>query len=125
MMFGDKHKFSILSPSICYLQKKFWYIPFKCDVVNGGMMMSNKIPILDFDPSKDAIISPRKIARTTAKCAVLSFFWEAVGEYANANRCEHLSSFTSEMPDIPLYLHKENNFLLVPMPVGAPLAAAV
>ena len=85
----------------------------------------SKIPILDFDPSKDAIISPRKIARTTAKCAVLSFFWEAVGEYANANRCEHLSSFTSEMPDIPLYLHKENNFLLVPMPVGAPLAAAV
>ena len=52
-------------------------------------------------------------------------FWEAVGEYANANRCEHLSSFTSEMPDIPLYLHKENNFLLVPMPVGAPLALAV
>ena len=87
--------------------------------------MSNKIPILDFDPSKDAIISPRKVANTTVKCAVLSFFWEAVGEYANANRCEQLSAFRSEMPNIPLYIHKENDFLLVPMPVGAPMAVAV
>ncbi len=87
--------------------------------------MSNKIPILDFDPSKDAIISPRKLAKTTAKCAVLSFFWEAVGEYANANRCEQLSAFQSEMPDIPLYVHKGDDFLLVPMPVGAPLATVV
>jgi hypothetical protein len=41
MMFGDKHKFSILSPSICYLQKKFWYIPFFSCIL--GYENDNKI----------------------------------------------------------------------------------
>jgi uridine phosphorylase len=88
-------------------------------------MTPQKVPILDFDSSQEAVISPRKVAKTTATCAVLSFFWEAVGEYANANKMTHLSSFRSEMPDIPLYVDESHRFLLSPMPVGAPMAGAV
>ena len=80
---------------------------------------------MDFDADPKAIILPRRIASTTIKRAVLSFFWEAVGEYANANHLKLLASFKSEMPDIPLYVDETEQFLLAPMPVGAPMAGAI
>ena len=57
--------------------------------------MKNNIPLLDFDASPKAIIQPQKIAKTTIKRAVLSFFWEAVGEYANANHLQQIGAFES------------------------------
>jgi purine-nucleoside phosphorylase len=87
--------------------------------------MKHTIPILDFDSDPKAIIRPRRIANTTIKRAVLSFFWEAVGEYANAHHLKLLASFKSEMPDIPLYVDEIEQFLLAPMPVGAPMAGAI
>ena len=89
--------------------------------------MDNNYPILEFDPSPNAILEPKKvpISDTCPERAVLCFFQEIIQELAKSGQINQLGSLVSEMGPNPLYeLEWEGKHFLILHPgVGASLAA--
>ena len=84
------------------------------------------IPILEFDPSPEAILNPHQAEPGAAvpERAVLCFFKEVLDELAEQGELRKIASLGSEMGRNPLYeLDWQGRKLLVFHPgVGAPLA---
>jgi uridine phosphorylase len=89
--------------------------------------MDNHYPILEFDPSPNAILQPRQ-APMTALCpekAVLCFFQEIIHELAQSGQIHQIGSTGSEIGPNPLYelVWEGQRYLILHPGVGAPLAA--
>jgi purine-nucleoside phosphorylase len=89
--------------------------------------MDNNYPILEFDPSPNAILEPRKVP-LTGPCpekAVLCFFQEIIHELADSGQIHQIGSAGSEIGPNPLYelVWEEQRYLVLHPGVGAPLAA--
>jgi uridine phosphorylase len=70
-------------------------------------------PILDFDPDRNAVIDPASLHEVDLPGRAEEF---------ELTSC---APFQSEMPDIPVYCDEERGLVVVPMGVGAPLAAGM
>jgi len=84
-------------------------------------------PILDFDPGRNAILTPRQYAtkEPLPQRGVLCFFADVLRKLKRGNRLKKTASFTSEMGANPIYLWDDGGepvFVLQPG-IGAPLAA--
>ncbi len=89
--------------------------------------MQNNIPLLDFDPTKEAIIEPTKIIkrRDIPQRVVLCFFREVIEKAREELKMEALKPVKSEMGGIPVYAgrYKGEEIAVAAAAVGAPLAA--
>ena len=85
------------------------------------------IPILQFDPAREAIIEPAKILkrRDLPERCVLTFFREVIERVKDEFSFELLPPLISEMGETPVYagVLNDTRFGVVPASVGAPLAA--
>ena len=63
-------------------------------------------PILDFDPDRNAILTPRQYAtkEPLPQRGVLCFFADVLRKLKREDRLKKLASFTSEMGSNPIYL---------------------
>jgi len=89
--------------------------------------MKNNIPLLEFDPEREAIIEPAKVIkhRDMPERCVLCFFREVIDEVKETLDFQSLRPLKSEMEDIPVFsisIHGQT-IGVVPAAVGAPLAA--
>ncbi len=86
-------------------------------------------PILEFDPSKDAIINPSNHYKPIkgAEYCVICFFKEVIENVIKNHKVEIISVLKSEMGDHPLYQmnYKEKNIAFLMPGVGAALAAGL
>lgn len=85
-------------------------------------------PILEYDPSRTAIIDPPKTRlfnRPVSDRAVLCFFLEVIEGLKNDGQLVEVGALGSEMGRNPVYQleHSGQNLLVVHPGVGAPLAA--
>ncbi len=91
--------------------------------------MAQQYPILEFDPSPEALINPRPGAAHSwqTPCAVLCFFQDVITRLSQERRAVVVRHLQSEIGHHPVYLlAKEDRQLLVLHPgVGAPLAAGL
>jgi|TARA_Y100000310_G_scaffold286082_1_gene309972 uridine phosphorylase len=91
--------------------------------------MIDSIPLLEFDPEREAVIEPSKVIklRDVPEHCVLCFFREAIDAAAATLNLQPLRSLQSEMGEMPVFAAEHNGhaMAIVPAPVGAPLAAAV
>jgi uridine phosphorylase len=87
----------------------------------------NNIPILEFDPDKNAIIEPQKYLQKIdiADHCVLCFFQDVVNELKEAGKLRLMYTLKSEMGPRPVYeMDVDGQRLALCHPgVGAPLAA--
>ena len=91
--------------------------------------MTDTIPLLEFDPEREAIIEPAKVIRhrdLPARC-VLCFFKEVIDRAKDRLRLSPLPPVKSEMGDIPVFrgTHEGRAIGVASAAVGAPLAAGV
>ena len=90
--------------------------------------MKNKYPILEYDPSRRAVLEPSEVKANRGKLplhCVLCFFREVVGKLRGKHRI--LTRLGSEMGMIPVYGMKQGGRTLAVMqaPVGASLSASI
>jgi uridine phosphorylase len=90
--------------------------------------LSENFPILEFDPSPEAILEPEKILHRIGcpEQAVLCFFQEVVKNLVERQLARHIFDLKSEIGENPVYQVNFNGKLLVVLHpgVGAPLAAS-
>jgi purine-nucleoside phosphorylase len=90
-------------------------------------MENHKIPILDFDPQKTAILNPGKIEtlKPVPRIAVFCFFQEVLQKLVTDGKLESIGHLKSEMGPNPIYqLKVDGKSITIMHPgVGAPLAA--
>ncbi len=93
------------------------------------MIIKNKIPILEFDTDKSAVIMPthEKLNLHLPKKAVFAFLDTHIEQYAKAHNAIHIGDFTSETKDYPIYIinHKGEDVCLCQAPVGAASAVQI
>ena len=87
---------------------------------------TQNIPILQFDPTREAIIEPSKILTRRdlpARC-VLTFFREVIDRMREELNLRELPPLKSEMGENPVYEAESDGarFAIVPAAVGAALA---
>ncbi|MBI5622536.1 MAG: nucleoside phosphorylase [Elusimicrobia bacterium] len=91
--------------------------------------MTKLIPLLEFDPSRRAVIEPLDAVkhRDIPKRCVLCFFQEVIKRVKNKLHFKTLPPFTSEMGKIPVYAatYRGRPMGIIPAAVGSPLAAAI
>lgn len=91
-------------------------------------MLKNNYPILEFDPTPNAILEPSnpKLSIEAPKYAIACFFQDVIDELRDDHRLQRVGTLKSEMGNHPLYLLEyESQQVLVFHPgVGAALAAA-
>jgi uridine phosphorylase len=90
--------------------------------------MYKNIPILDFDPTRKAIIEPNKsgkLADNLPERAVLCFFYDVIAELVSSGMLVKIGELKSEIGPNPVYrMAYEGKSIAVIQPgVGAPLAA--
>jgi uridine phosphorylase len=89
--------------------------------------MDETIPVLGFDPERQAIIEPARIIRhrDVPENCVLCFFREVIEQAAETLGVYALSPLKSEMGEIPVFHATQGGktFGIAPAAVGAPLAA--
>lgn len=85
-------------------------------------------PILDFDPTREAIIEPSRVIRPRdySPRAVLCFFVDVIARLVESGQAVADEPIISEMGPHPVYRVHANgaDFMLMNPGVGAPLAAA-
>lgn len=85
-------------------------------------------PILDYDPTPEAIIEPSRVIRPRdySPRAVLCFFMDVIARLVNSGQAVEVEPLISEMGPHPVYRVQANGseFMLLNPGVGAPLAAA-
>jgi uridine phosphorylase len=91
--------------------------------------MQNDFPILEFDPDREAIISPNMFAKKIdfSKCAVACFFYDIIDKTVKENELTPIASQKSEMGPLPIYEITINNkrVAFFHPGLGAPFAAAM
>jgi uridine phosphorylase len=91
--------------------------------------MTDSIPLLEFDPEREAVIEPAKVIkrRDLPEHCVLCFFREVIDRATEKLDLKPLHPLKSEMGEIPVYagVHQGQPLAVVPAAVGAPLAAAL
>ncbi len=91
--------------------------------------MKDSIPLLEFDPEREAIIEPSKMIkhRDLPERCVLCFFREAIDKAKEKLDLKPLRPLGTEMGEIPLYsaLYEGHALGIIPAAVGAPLAAGL
>jgi uridine phosphorylase len=91
-------------------------------------MRARKYPILDFDPSRKAIIEPTEIIepRDYSKRVVFCFFYDVIADLVKSGKAVKVDRLISEIGENPIYQmeFEGKSFMLVHPGVGAPLAAA-
>jgi len=90
-------------------------------------LLSNTYPILEFDPSPTAILSPQvtPLPEASPKRAVLCFFQEVLQRLLATGTLTPIGALVSEIGPNPIYAleHEESRVLVVHPGVGAALAA--
>lgn len=92
--------------------------------------MKRKYPILEYDPTREAIIEPSKIIKPLAEApepCVLCFFNSVIDQFKERGLLREIYAFKSEMGKHPFYVFQQNDHqvgLLHPG-IGAPLAAGI
>lgn len=91
--------------------------------------MDQNSPILEFDPSRAAIIEPRgpKMFETLPVRGVLCFFQDVLDEYLGEGLLRPIGACASEIGTHPIYAHERSGqkiFVMQPG-VGAPLSAGL
>ena len=91
--------------------------------------MEQPYPILEFDPSPDALINPRARPASFQQtaCAVLCFFQDVITRLSQEQRAVVVTHFQSEIGHHPVYLltHEDRRLLVLHPGMGAPLAAGL
>lgn len=91
--------------------------------------MKDSIPLLEFDPEREAIIEPSKVIkhRDVPEHCVMCFFIEVIDQVKTNLDFKPLRPLKTEMGEIPLYsaLYEGHSLGIIPAAVGAPLAAAL
>ncbi len=91
--------------------------------------MKDPIPLLEFDPAREAIIEPSKVIkhRDMPEHCVLCFFREVIDEAKEGFNLQSLRPLKSEMGEMPVFAAEYDGRAMgiVPAPVGAPLAAGL
>lgn len=91
-------------------------------------METGKYPILEYDPTPEAIIEPSRIIekKNIPDRAVLCFFYDVIEDLVQSGRAVEIDHLVSEIGRNPIYKMNRDGeeFLLVHPGVGAPLAAA-
>ncbi len=92
-------------------------------------MDTHRVPILEFDPSREAFIEPSRVIRPrdVPECAVLCFFRDVIDTVAREHQATTPAHVTSEAGRWPLYeIDVDGRRLAFAQPgVGAPLGAGV
>ncbi|HOO89941.1 MAG TPA: nucleoside phosphorylase [Syntrophales bacterium] len=91
--------------------------------------MKHSIPLLEFDPAREAIIEPAKVItlRDVPERCVFCFFREAIDDVAKKIGLTPLRPLKSDMGPLPVYsaVFNGHSIGIVPAMVGAPLAAII
>jgi uridine phosphorylase len=91
--------------------------------------MRQDYPILEFDPTRRAVIEPAEIIKPAdvAERCVICFFQEVLADLVEAGKLRHVTSSKSEMGEHPFYeMEMDGTKVTVFHPgVGAPLSAAL
>ncbi len=93
-------------------------------------MQKSEFPILEFDPTKKAVIEPSEHIEKIdmpANC-VVTFFQEVISKLKKENRLEKLADIETELGHMPvyeLYLEDTDNVTVFHPGIGAPLAAGM
>jgi purine-nucleoside phosphorylase len=92
--------------------------------------MKHEIPLLEFDPERNAILNPHHILQTREgfpACAVICFFHDVLAELRDRGEAEQTGFLTSEAgPNPILTVEFEGRPVAVIQPgIGAPMAAFV
>lgn len=87
------------------------------------------IPLMEFDPEREAVIEPTKIIkkRDMPERCVLCFFREVIEKSKEKLDLQPLPPLKSEMGEIPVYtgIYEGQVLGIIPAAVGAPLAAGL
>jgi uridine phosphorylase len=94
------------------------------------MLKKNKIPILEFDTERRAVINPRHIkpgAKPLPERGIMCFQEETVKKLKRAGRLKEIYRANTVCQDYPIYqfTHKGKKLLLFRPSVGAPIAAGI
>lgn len=92
-------------------------------------IIKHKIPILEFDTNKEAVLNPTHEnldLRLPKKC-VFAFLEDYIDEYAAKTETRHVSDFVSATKTYPIYItkYKGEEIVLCQAPVGAAPAAQI
>ena len=86
-------------------------------------------PILEFDPSLNAVIEPSKTVESLEgiEHCVLCYFRQVIEQLVNSGQATQIAMHGSEMGPLPLYVieHDGRRVSMMQAPVGAPFAAAL
>jgi uridine phosphorylase len=92
--------------------------------------MDNLYPILEYDPTEEAIIEPKRLVKPLEgmpEHGVMCFFHEVIQQFATEGRLTLLKNLRSEMGIHPLYAfdYAGQRLVLFQPGLGAPLSAAL
>lgn len=92
--------------------------------------MSEKIPLLDFDGEREAIIEPSKLVSALPNMpthGVICFFHDVIAHFVELGLAKEIYAARSEMGRHPIYVHEVQGqqVALFHPGVGAPLAAGL
>lgn len=92
-------------------------------------IMKIKIPLLEYDPSLDAVVDPRQIKQNPRfpDKAVLCYFNDAVSKLLETYKSEKIETLYTTMGEHPVYLvnYNGNSIIIMHPGIGAPLAAGL
>jgi uridine phosphorylase len=119
-----------MNHQIFVLQQRFVIILISCC---GGADAMDTFPILEFDPTRIAIIEPigPPVSRPAPQRGVLCFFHEIIQSLVDEGKLHQIGAIRSEMGNHPLYVLRVETIpgvreVLVAHPgIGAPLAAGI
>ncbi len=102
-------------------------------VLNLGKVSSGEpltvFPILEFDPSRKAIVNPWRYGMTgpVPDRGVLCFFQDVIAELVKKKVLRQIGALRSELMQHPVFTmkHKGKNLFVVHPGIGAPLAAGI
>ena len=90
--------------------------------------MSEKYPILEFDPDRSAVLEPKadRAVKSYHKCCVLTFFHSVIEKLKEEGHLRQIDSRPCETGPVPIYELEWNGQLLnvALCGIGAPFAAA-
>lgn len=92
-------------------------------------LAQGEIPLLEFDPSRDAVIEPAKIIAPLdgVRHCVLCYFRHVISGLLAQGMLQPLAAHGSEMGELPLYemRFQDKRLAVIQAPVGASFAAAL
>ena len=92
--------------------------------------MQRQYPILEHDPSEDAILEPKRLISPLPDMpehGVITFFQDVIDHFVEQGLVRQITTMNSEMKDHPVYVHQVGGceVALFHPGVGAPLAAGL